>query len=165
MGTPRKCQDHKGREFDSLKSMCCEWNITCAMYAYRKRQGWDLKRILETPVLNTNPHFKEFYDPETGITYKSMAEFTRQTGISKGCIRYRRRVGMSQELMTYKNSLRDVASQDHLGHTFRNMRKMCEHWHIPHSTFLSRRHNGWSVEKALTTPIRDNGQKGRKKYA
>lgn len=46
---------------------------------------------------------------------------------------------------------------DHFGNEFKSIKDMCEFHHIPSKTYnnrVSRQH--WSMEKALTTPLRVN---------
>ena len=42
---------------------------------------------------------------------------------------------------------------DHLGNEFKNKEEMCRHYNISDKAFHSRRKYGWSLEKALTTPL------------
>lgn len=53
---------------------------------------------------------------------------------------------------------------DHLGNEFKSIKEMCEFHHIPSKTYDHRvnRHH-WSMEKALTTPLRVNKNEDTKK--
>lgn len=42
---------------------------------------------------------------------------------------------------------------DHNGNTFETVTAMCEYWHISNARYTARISSGWSVEKALTTPV------------
>uniref|UniRef100_UPI0040559D7F hypothetical protein n=1 Tax=Agathobacter sp. TaxID=2021311 RepID=UPI0040559D7F len=43
---------------------------------------------------------------------------------------------------------------DHTGNQFENEKTMCKHYDIPYITHKHRLRKGWSLEKALTTPVR-----------
>ncbi len=53
---------------------------------------------------------------------------------------------------------------DHLGNEFKSIKEMCEFHHIPSKIYDNRvnRHH-WSMEKALTTPLRVNKNEDTKK--
>lgn len=42
----KRCTDHTGRQFKSLKSMCKYWDISIETYKERLKRGWDLGKIL-----------------------------------------------------------------------------------------------------------------------
>jgi len=49
---------------------------------------------------------------------------------------------------------------DHLGNTYNSEQEMCERYHISKSIFYLRYHKyNWTLEKALTTPMREHRQK------
>ncbi len=45
----KPCTDHLGNKFKTAKDMCVFYGIPESTYMSRKRQGWDLERILTTP--------------------------------------------------------------------------------------------------------------------
>jgi hypothetical protein len=44
--------------------------------------------------------------------------------------------------------------RDHLGNKYPTISKMCESYNIPIYTYENRIGNSWSLEKALTTPLK-----------
>ena len=46
----KPCVDHLGNKFKMVKDMCAYYGITESAYQSRKRRGWELERILTTPV-------------------------------------------------------------------------------------------------------------------
>ena len=52
--------------------------------------------------------------------------------------------------------------RDHLGNKYPTISKMCESYNIPVATYESRIGNSWSLEKALTTPLRRTGIRAQK---
>lgn len=43
---------------------------------------------------------------------------------------------------------------DFKGVAFKSTSEMCKYYNISWTTYMSRRHNGWSVQKALLTPVK-----------
>jgi len=53
---------------------------------------------------------------------------------------------------------RKKPSVDHLGNYFDSIKSMCKHWNVPYEAYTRRvKIRGWSVEKALTSPVKHNG--------
>lgn len=53
---------------------------------------------------------------------------------------------------------------DHLGNTFRSIDEMAKYYNIPQGTLRSRLEKGISIEKALTTPIKNNRKNTQIQY-
>lgn len=52
-----------------------------------------------------------------------------------------------------------ILAKDHLGRKYKSLSAMARQWGIPVNTFMTRiAVLGWTIEKALTTPIGDNAQ-------
>lgn len=49
--------------------------------------------------------------------------------------------------------------KDHLGNHYNNLDDLCNTYHITKKLYYDRTHKGWSLEKILTTPLRDNSVK------
>ena len=49
--------------------------------------------------------------------------------------------------------------KDHLGNHYNNLDDLCNTYHITKKLYYDRTHKGWSLEKILTTPLRDNSIK------
>lgn len=74
-------------------------------------------------------------------------------GLSREGVYWRMRKGMTLEQALKHPSLRQPV-QDHEGTWFPSVRAMTRHWGISHDTFYSRHwSSGWSLERALTTPV------------
>ena len=46
----KPCEDHLGNTFHTAKEMSIHYGIPYETYQSRKRRGWDIERILTTPV-------------------------------------------------------------------------------------------------------------------
>ncbi len=96
-----------------------------------------------------------------GNTYQSLAEMLRKYNITDVAYHYRlNELGWSLEDALTKpkksNKSTAIACTDHLGNTFASKCEMCDHWHIPRTIYFRRIRDGWSLEKALTTPVKTN---------
>ena len=86
------CQDHLGNCYNSQVEMARAYGLTKEQFIARKRQGWDVKRILTTPV-NGNRKAVEF----NGISYASMKELCKKNGLNYDAFVHRTNAGMSIE--------------------------------------------------------------------
>lgn len=91
-----------------------------------------------------------------GRTYKMWTEFYEENPLFKRTrtsIQKRRQRGMSVE-----EALEDYAKKhfvtDHKGNVFHNNKEMCSKYGLKPSTVRYRLKMGWSLEKALTTPVK-----------
>ena len=89
------------------------------------------------------------------IGKKSLRIQAELNGLSRECVYWRRRKGMTLEDALKYPSLQQPV-QDHEGTWFPSVRAMTRHWGISHDTFYSRHwSSGWSLERALTTPVHE----------
>ena len=94
-GRERACEDHLGNHFSSIKEMCTYWNISAKNYLNRRRTGWNLKRILTTPVAPAAKRGKICID-HAGREFKSQREMCRHYKITPEA--FRRRLNDGWEL-------------------------------------------------------------------
>jgi hypothetical protein len=64
-------------------------------------------------------------------------------------------MSLEEALTTPHNELKSTAIEcvDHEGNTFPSKVAMCDYWRIPRTTYFRRIRDGWTLEKALTTPV------------
>ena len=79
--------------------------------------------------------------------------------ISCGTFRYRLRSGWSlkdalETPVSYVTSTDIFRCEDHLGNNFESMGLMCESYGISVGTFQARLQRGWSLQDALTIPVK-----------
>lgn len=53
-----------------------------------------------------------------------------------------------------------VKYKDHLGNRYDTLEEMCNHYNIRVQTYINRRNRGWSLEGALTRPVRTRRKVG-----
>lgn len=96
-------------------------------------------------------------DPETGKPI-SLAEYSRATGLSYGTLYNRLQSEMSDDLIGYEGSLKSIPACDHNGKEFTSLKEMAEYHKIPYLSLVTRLSRGWSIKKALTTPVHSYGR-------
>lgn len=75
-------QDHHGMNFKTIADMCDNYGITYKAYDNRKRIGWNLERILTTPVRD----------------YKKVPKKVKENNISPQTYKYRKSKGYPEEV-------------------------------------------------------------------
>lgn len=152
----KPCTDHLGNRFNSMKDMCRYWGINSKTVVNRLEAGMSLDKALTTKVRNN-----EVVD-HLGNKYRTQNEMCKHYGISSTTFSDRIHRGFSLEkALTYRQHskvLNGKLCKDHLGNTYNSLREMCKHWGIDYSVFIGRMSTGFSLEKALTTPVREKNK-------
>lgn len=89
--TTETVTDHTGKEFKSVGAMCEYWGINRGVYYSRRSLGWDLKRILTTPVAGY-----VCYD-HLGNKFGSQCKMCEYWGITTEVFFLRKKAGLSLE--------------------------------------------------------------------
>ncbi|MCR5480130.1 MAG: hypothetical protein K6F27_09785 [Ruminococcus sp.] len=150
-------EDHMGNTFPTIDAMCKRYDIPYNQYYNRKRMGWELKRILTTPV---RPRSKPAKD-HLGKQYASKEEMCQAWHIEYNVYIGRVNRGWTQEeALTIPNNqgYHGKAVPDHRGNVFRSITKLCEHYNISESSFRYFISNDLTTAEAITKCIaqRDN---------
>lgn len=75
-------QDHHGMNFKTIADMCDNYGITYKAYDNRKRIGWNLEKILTTPIRN----------------YEKVPKKVKENNISPQTYKYRKSKGYPEEV-------------------------------------------------------------------
>lgn len=102
-----------------------------------------------------------------GNKYESRAEMLRVYNISDVAFLHRLNKlhwSLEKTLTEPKNQYKSTAIKctDHLGNEFQSKEEMAAYWNIPRPTFFRRIRDGWSLEDALTKPIKNKALSKRK---
>ena len=164
MSRKRICYDHTGQQFESVKDMCEHWGINPQRYLARIRTGWT---VMDALTLDKSQRQKTFTRDPFGNQYKSKAALYRKYNTCSTTVEYRtKHMGMSlKDALTVPfvdNTGGIHTVKDHLGNEFSSKEAMCTHWGIPRATFFRRIRIGWSLEEALTTPLKHTYKPERK---
>ncbi len=150
-------RDHKGNEFPTLKAMAKAYGISFDTLYSRLRANWDLEAALTTPVMahkQLSPLISK--DPEGKIypTQKAMAE-AYGTDYYRMMKRLAANWPLEDALTAGRRELTHFQGgcQDHKGNRYPNKKAMFKAYGISKAVFYNRIKRGWSLEKALTTPV------------
>ena len=147
------CQDHLGNHYNSQTEMARAYGLTIKVFAGRKRLGWDIEKILTTPIKRRFDHQDFIYN---GITYTSKNDFCEKHGLNYDLFIKRTSAGMSIEeaIEAGKNKYCPLIEPvDHFGYRYKSIKEMCEAYEIPVHTFKYRLLQNWSLKDALTKPL------------
>lgn len=145
---------YKDKVYYSFKELSEGVKIPERTLRKRLKNGMSIEEAVEAPK-NQIVKNREIISYK-GKTYRMWSEFFEENPLFKrarGSIHQRRERGMSIE-----EALEDYAKKnfvtDHKGNVFRNNKEMCLKYGLSPSTVRCRLMQGWSLEKALTTPVK-----------
>lgn len=139
-------KDHLDNEYSTKLELCSAYGITISAYNNRIKKGWDLERVLTTPVKDKSN--KIVFN---GVEYASFNHLARAFKIDTGTLKARLRKGMSlsEALETYV-VIQEIECRDHLDNIYRCQADMARAWGVKPVTLRARLAKGMSVEEALT---------------
>lgn len=154
-------KDHLGNSYESVKQMAKAYQLPYKTVHMRLKRGWSIEKTLTSPVQNVN---KTCMDHE-GRTFKSVKDMVKYYGISEKAFHSRLHNGWSlkdsltiplihDRTMRRNLSATNKGVSDHLGNNYPSETLMVKHYKIPLSTYRERIKKGWSMQKALTTPVK-----------
>lgn len=148
------CQDHLGNQYNSQTDMARAYGLTKEQFIARKRMGWDVERILTTPVGGSgNGKTFEF----NGVTYASKKDFCEKNGLNYDVFIHRTNSGMTiEEAFAAGTDLKPRTTKgavDHNGKKYATIKEMCEFYGVSVATYKYRLAQGWTLEAALTDPL------------
>lgn len=148
--------DHLGNHFKSVSAMTKHWGISRTTYLSRINMGWSVEKALTFTV-------REESRPKGGVVdhlgnkFESKSQMLKHWGISNATYYNRtHKEGLSMEEALTKPIAKTYSFQevtDHLGNKYRSLSLMARTYGIKPITLRDRLERGWSVRKALTTPI------------
>lgn len=157
MPKTKQCIDHLGNTFPSESAMCKHYGIATSTFQNRRDNlHMSLEDALtKKPENHTNSRQK--CKDHLGNEFPSKDAMCKHWGIPKQVYFGRIKLGWKlEDILTkpldYKGGAKPVS--DHTGQIFETIGLMCEHWNMPRTTYNARIKKGWSIEKALTTPVK-----------
>lgn len=160
-----------GRQFRTLEELCDAYGVCQNTIRYRMNHGKTLEEALnQVKYLRTN--LRKQCRPANGVYdhagnhYDNMPQMLTAYNVSRGAFYYRRKKKhtLQECLEGYKHTrtrcrTRCIRSEDHLGNVFESVKEMCEHYGITPTTYCKRIERGYTVEQALTKPVKSRGNK------
>lgn len=160
------CKDHKGTEYSSVSEMCKAYNIGRSTFQQRIQKGMSLEEALTAPLCKSSARANKCVD-YLGNEYSSEAKMCEKYGINFFTYRERKMKGWSIEDCLTK-SLADPSQRfskecvDHKGNKYKSEADMAKAWGITPRILATRKSHGWTLEEALTTPLKDVSQTDHK---
>lgn len=145
-----ECVDHLGNRYSSVKEMCDKYGISVDIYRQRLKSGMALEEIfkdVKTSWSDATDHL--------GNKFANIPEMCKYWNISVAayCSRIRKGWSIKLALTTpVKKCSKIYEVKDHLGNTYQSKSVMAEQWGISYVALRQRLKQGWTLEKALTTP-------------
>lgn len=155
--------DHLGKTFSSKGAMLKHYGLSYKAFDRRIASGMSLKDALTIPSGNLKSNKIPCVD-HLGNKYESKHSMLQHYGICQTAFEYRiKKLNMSlEDALTQphkENKSTAIKCQDHMGNTFSSKIDMCDYWRMPRVVFFRRIRDGWTLEKALTEPIRNTNPK------
>jgi hypothetical protein len=157
--------DSHGNIFGSIREMADAYGMKYHTLQGRLKKGWSVEDALTIPPKDTAA--QKWYD-HLGNEYDNQKLLCEAYGINDATFRRRLKMGWSMEnVLTTPVQNTEVETRgceqisgqvdkkyiDHLGNEYLSQKDMCNAYDIDPSTFRDRLKRGWSLEKALTSPI------------
>lgn len=156
------CEDHKGKKFKTVKQMCSYHGIGYGTYKSRMERGWTLKDALTVKETCPGRNLKPYCD-HLGNQFASLPEMCNHYGISLQTFYSRRKRGYSLDVILLSKKINRTCKppewrkcKDHLGNEFLSKNSMCKAYHISSTTLRKRLLSGFTLEEALTTPLKQS---------
>lgn len=154
----QKHHDEDGNSFSSIADLCKAHGISRTSYYNNLNKGKTGKdAYTKTKGINSKmgKASKECED-HLGNHFGSVKEMCAFYNINPSTFHVRIFNGftLKEALTSSKNCQRKIDEEsrtDHLGNIFNSIADMCRHYKLKYSTYISRRRNGWTKERALLT--------------
>lgn len=155
---PKVWKDHTGKQYPTQKAMAEAYGIPNDVLSFRLTHGWDLESALTTPVGAKRENSRNKCQDHKGNIFPSKRAMAKAYGISSVTLSDRTNRGWDLEraLTTPPGWKRapEMRYKDHKGNEYPTWKAMAEAYGIPDPTFRKRLRNGYSVEEALTRPVK-----------
>lgn len=165
----KQCVDHLGNIFESESARAEYYKKPVSTINNRLSRNWTLEQALTTDnktnfrKINNTP--KKIWKDHEGNEYNSVRELCEAyydiSGITEKVFWGRKRAlkwPLEKILLTPVNDVNYAANAqqvtDHLGQTWPSISEMCRHWGVKQQTYRMRIRMGFTVEDALTAPIK-----------
>ena len=150
----KRVTDHLGNEYKNKNEMLKKYGINNSTFNRRLKKGMTLEEALtnrsQTGGKKTVDHL--------GNEFASQTALCQHYNIERRTFVLRLNAGMTIEEALTTPTVADIT--DHLGNKFKSAKDMCKYYGLGYYTFKRRIEKmGWSIEKALTTPVGKNEKK------
>lgn len=143
-------KDHKGNEYKTVADMARAWDKSPKLVRRRLQDGWSLEDAL---TKDAKP-VKRTYHDHLGNEYESLEQLAETYNIHRTTLITRLKTMTLEDALTMPVQDHSRYVTDHLGHHYQNMHEMARAYNKNQRHIVKRLTAGWSLEKALTEPIK-----------
>lgn len=152
------CRDHKGNEYESMAAMARAYGMPANVLDNRLRKYGNIEKALTMPYqARPMPERQKCVDPN-GKEWSCLTHMCRAWGVRLKQFRRKQAMGMTLEECLNGEKLKPGRCRpitDPKGRRFDSWTDLANAWGIDRHTLLLRTKSyHWSLEKALTTPLR-----------
>lgn len=151
-----KYSDGAGNKFPTKKAIANRYGIKYTTFIMRLKNGHTVDEAIAGGNERLQTHF---VTDHLGVRYTSIPKMCASWGVNIHTYRKDIQNGLSvEEALTRKKKHIIKVKQwevfDHKGNKYRYIKDMCKAYDIPYNIYMGRINKGFSVEEALTTPVR-----------
>lgn len=148
--------DHLGNVFSGVTELCKYYNLDYSTYKRRITNGWSLEDTLTVP---RNEHNSIAITDHLGQHFSSIREMCNYWNIKPGTYanRIRRGFSIKDALMTPVNKKQfnhRISKNKTIRNSYETINDMCISYNIKPATVYHRLSKGWTLEDALTIPVK-----------
>lgn len=144
-----------GVTYKSISEAARAFNKSPTLVYKRLVHGWNIEEALAT-----DPYAKEKYESPDGKKFKRKEDMYRSLGLTRAAYSSRIRHGWNRAEALSVPNLHDNCRHrkrkaiTFKGQTYWSITEICKKYGINIDTYYKRINNGWSIEDALTIPVR-----------
>lgn len=146
--------DHLGNEYPTVTALCKHYGINYSSYMQQKARGYSLEEIISK---------QRQYEGLDGKVFPSLIEMAEHYNLPYSAVLRAHATLSHEEFLNYlrhpEQGFGPFCVTDHKGQQFKTTEDMVKHYGITRTAYNQRlRKLKWSLEKTLTTPVRERRQ-------
>lgn len=143
--------DHLGNEYPTVTALCKHYGINYSSYMQQKARGYSLEEIISK---------QRQYEGLDGNVFPSLIEMAEHYNLPYSAVLRAHATLPHEEFLNYlrnpEQGFGPFCVTDHKGQQFKTTEDMVKHYGITRTAYNQRlRKLKWSLEKTLTTPVRN----------
>lgn len=144
-------KDHLGNEYPTVTALCKHYGINYSSYMQQKARGYSLEEIISK---------QRQYEGLDGNVFPSLIEMAEHYNLPYSAVLRAHATLSHEEFLNYlrnpEQGFGPFCVKDHKGQQFKSTEDMVKHYGITRTAYNQRlRKLKWSLEKTLTTPVRN----------
>ena len=145
--------DGIGHQFKTLEDFAKHYNVTPTQLSKTLKAGKSIQDLVQAPKTDRR---QKTYKDHYGNTYQCLSDLLAVYDLPKNVYHYRKRQKWAiKDILTtpVDQTKHKKIFEDHKGNRYVGLQAMLDVYGIARPVYDYRIKNGWSLEKALTTPV------------